>query len=333
MALVDLANNAAYKIGGWGDQLDGSGLITAAQLTANTDRVSQAINTKYPVVRKQIYSDFAKMGTPFKESSKFADLGDDLKQDDVAISTIVSVAGVVTFTTSEVHDLSVSDTRFFADIKGTLVISLNGTTKTVATVPSTTTFTLTGVTGTSDWDHTENTGIVSKAPEMAAWLYAFNMPSDYHALVRQTDVSYTSKEGHQQKYQCDAVPNIDDDGILLLTNHLTNLGVDSAYIQYVFDQTNFAVFSSDLDECLAMKLAYELAAFLGRDLNTRQTILVEYDNITVPKAQAFNQSQMNSYSKIIPDFSGGRSRGIVPGRVFSDLGTFVDAQGNRRSVQ
>ena len=118
MALVDIANNAGGKLGGFGDQLGGNAFITAGQLTANTDKVSQWVNEKYPIVKKKVIKEFTSLECPFKETLKFADLGDDLKQDDVAISSITSVAGVVTFVTDEAHELSVSDTRFLADIQG-----------------------------------------------------------------------------------------------------------------------------------------------------------------------------------------------------------------------
>jgi len=332
MALVDIANNAGGKIGGFGDQNDGSGQVTAAQLTADADRVSEWINDKYPVVRKKVIAEFAALKTPFEETQKFADLGDDLKQDDVGISTIVSVAGVVTFTTDKAHELSVADTRFFADIQGTLVTSLNGNTYAVATVPSTTTFTLTGVTGTASWDHTDGTGIISKAPEMGAYQYAFTLPSDFYVLVRQTDEVYTVLEGVQQEYQCKKILNRDGDGLILLTNDLTNEGGDSAYIEYCIDQETFTLFSPAFEECIAMLLAVELCPILGRDLETRQKLLVEYKKITIPDAKRFNQSQLNNHSRIIPDYSGGRSgRGSISVRG-GTLGTYKDAQGNRQSI-
>ncbi|KKM80628.1 hypothetical protein LCGC14_1337950 [marine sediment metagenome] len=331
--LADIANDAGIKIGGYGDQVGGSAQVTTAQLTANDDLISQAINTKYPVIRKQVIKEFAAMKCPFPETQKFADLGDDLKQDDVGISTIVSVGGVVTFTTKEEHELSVSDTRFFADIKGTLVTSLNGTTKTVATVPSTTTFTLTGVIGTTAWDHTEDSGIVSKVPEMGAWTYAFNLPSDFFALVRQTNEFATREQGTRRTYQSKPILNIDGDGFLLLSNSLTNCDADSAYIEYVIDQTTFAMFSPQFDECLAMLLAAELSPLVGRDTEFRQAMLVEYENRTIPKAKRDNQSDSDLTSKFVPDYSGGRSQGgVIPRRKFSDLGTFTDAEGNVRNV-
>lgn len=323
--LADIANNAGIKIGGFGDQVSGSGQVTAAELTANDDRISQAINTKYPVVRKRVIKQFAALRCPFLETQKFADLGDDLKQDDVAISTIVSVGGVVTVTTDEVHEKTTGDTVFLADIQGTLVTSLNGTTKTV-TVVTTTSFTLDSVTGTASWDHTEDTGIVSKAPEMGGWRLAFNLPSDFFVIVRQTDEVASFKDDTRRRYQNQPILNRNGDGFLLLSNNFTNLNRDSAYIEYCIDQTTFARFSPEFEECLAMLLAAELSPIVGRDTEFRQALLVEYNQLTVPEAQAAIQSQFDNYSRDLPDYKGGRSnvlfnrrdtRNIPPGGYFA----------------
>ena len=344
--LADIANNAGGKIGGFGDQLTGEALITTAQLLANADKISQWVNIKYPIVRQKIITDFAAMETPFNETVKFADLGDDLKQDDIAISTIVSVGGVVTVTTAKVHGRSTGDTVFLADIKGTLVNSLNGTTKTI-TVTTTTAFTLDGVTGTDDWDHTESTGIVSKVPEIGYWNYAFTLPSDYFVMVRHTDeysvsrrsgiVNGTSyynvpRDGVKAKYQFDKILNRDGDGFLLLTNNLTNKGGDSAYIEYAIDQQTFSLFSTEFEECIATLLAAELCPIIGRDLDTRQQILAEYKAITVPEAKRNIQAKFNNHTKRVNDFSGGRSTGGLGVGAHSGLGTYVDSQGNRRSI-
>lgn len=305
--LADIANNAGIKIGGFGDQIDGSGQVTAAQLTANTDRISQAINTKYPVVRKKVIKQFAALQCPFLETLKFADLGDDLKQDDVAISTITVAGGVVTVTTAEVHDKTTTDTTFLADIQGTGgVQGLNGTTKTV-TVVTTTSFTLDGVTGLSTWDHTEDSGIVSKAPETGAWRCAFNLPSDFFVIVRQTDEVASFKYDTRRRYQNQHILNRDGNGFLLLSNNLTNLNRDSAYIEYIIDQTTFALFSPEYEECLAMLLAVELAPIVGRDTEFSDRLLLKYDQLTVPMAQAAIQSQIDNYSRDLPDYKGGRS--------------------------
>jgi hypothetical protein len=341
--LADIANNAGIKISGFGDQLDGSGQVTAAQLTANDDKVSQAINTKYPVVRQRVIKDFAAMKNPFRETSKFASLGLDLKQYDLAIESIVSSGGVVTVTTQEAHGRSTGNTVYLAeieqdgdedfdDIEGTLITSLNGTTKTI-TVTTTTAFTLDSTTGVdSTWAHQENTGIVSYVPEIGPWQYAFKLPSDYFCIVRQTDESPSTQKGVKTTYQNKPILNKDGNGFILLTNSLTNLGGDTAYIEYCIDQTTFSLFSPEFEECIAMLLAAELCPIVGRNLETRQAILAEYEQKTIPDAQRAIQSQGDNTSRFIPDFSGGRSgMGAVPVQRRS-LGTYLDAQGNRRSI-
>ena len=342
MALVDIANNAGIKIGGFGDQADGSGQITAAQLTANDDRISIAVNAKYPVIRKKVIKDFAARKTPFLETLKFADLGADLKQYDISISSITISAAVVTITTEKVHGRTTNDTVYLTgikqdsdettdDIEQALITSLNGTTQTI-TVTTTTAFTIATVGVDATWAHEADTGIVSYVPEMGAWQYAFNLPTDYFAMVRQTDESPLTRDGVKTEYQNKPILNKDGDGLILLTNTLTNLTANGAYIEYCIDQETFAMFSPAMEECIATLLAAELCPITGRNLETRQALLTEYDKFTVPEAQRNIQSQSDNSSKFIPDFSGGRSgRGIVPTRG-SNLGTYIDASGNRRSI-
>ena len=70
VALVDIANNAALKFGGFGDQLGGDGQVTAAQLTANATKDAKAVNTAYDTIRPKIFTEFAKDKCPFPESRK-----------------------------------------------------------------------------------------------------------------------------------------------------------------------------------------------------------------------------------------------------------------------
>lgn len=307
MAKVDIANDSLGRIGGAGDQLNGEAFLPNLD---GTDKVTTWVNLKYPIIRKKILTDFAANGCPFKESLKFADLGADIKQNDISISTITSVAGVVTVVTQEVHERSTADTVFMADIAGTLVTSLNGTTKTI-TVVDTTSFTLDGVTGTAAWDHTADSGIISYVPEIGPYLYAFSLPSDYFAMVRVTDETPFTQDGVKTEYQFDTILNKDNDGLILLTNVKTNEDRDGAYIEYIIDPGNTdaatLLFTPELVESIAQLLAAELCPILGRDLKTRQQLLLEYKQLTVPAAKAFNQSQANNSAKQVGDYTGGRS--------------------------
>ena len=337
--LASVANNAGVKIGGFGDQVDGDGQVTTAQLTANTDRISKAINVKYPIVRKDIYADFAARKCPFKETQKFASLGPDLKQDDVSIESITVGADpfAITVVTQAVHNLTTGDTVYLFDIAGELdtsvedVDSLNGDTYTV-TVVDTLTFTIDDEVGTAAWDHTGNTGYISKVPNIGPYLYAFELPSDFHALVRQTLEGWSTKNGTRREYQCDTVLNRDGDGFILVTNDITNQNGDSAYIEYVFDQQTFAMFSPELEECLAMKLGAELAPMVGRNYEFRTAMLVEYQKLTIPETLRKIQAKENNYSKVVPDFSGGRSSGGIVTARNTGLGTYLKANGLRSEI-
>ncbi len=315
MALVDIANNAGGRIGGFGDQISGEALVSASQLTADDDKVSQWINIKYPYVRQKAIKDFAAMKAPFIETVKYADLGDDLKSEDIAIVSITSVSTVVTVTTKTVHGRSTGDTVFLADIEGTniggsLITSLNGTTPTI-TVLTTTTFTLDSVTGVdSTWDHTANSGLVSYVPEMGPYTYAFNLPSDFFAIVRHCDETSLIEDNIYKVYPCKKILNRDGDGFLLLTNDLTNDSGDSAYLEYCIDQQTFSLFSDAFEEVLAVLLAYELCPILGRDLDTRQKLLAEYKAVTMPEAKTYNQSQVNSAAERKTNYLGGRSKSL-----------------------
>ena len=322
MALIDIVNNTAGKIGGFGDQADGSGQVTAAELTADTTREAKWVNDKWPVVRKKVIKDFAAMKSPFLETVKYADLGLDLKQYDIEIESIVSSSTVVTVTTQEAHGRSTGDTVYltgikqdsdedFDDIEAALITSLNGTTPTITVVDSTS-FTLDDVDGVDlTWVHEANTGIVSYVPETGPWQYAFKLPSDYFCLVKQTDESSADEAGVSTKYQCKPILNKDGDGFLLLTNSLTNTDGDSAYIEYCIDQETFALYSPGFEEVLAVMLAYELCPNLGRNLETRQAILAEYQQLTVSEAKRNIQSQYDVNAKTPTNYRGGRSRTVA----------------------
>ena len=109
------------------------------------------------------------------------------------------------------------------------------------------------------------------------------------------------------KFQHDIILNRDGDDFILLTNNLTNAKGDSAYIEYVIDQTTFALFSPEFEECIAVLLAAELCPMLGRSLEVRREFLAEYENITIPKCKRDIQSQADKTSVMLPDYSGGRS--------------------------
>ena len=337
-ALVDIANNAGFKVSGFGDQLGGDGQVTAAQLTADADIVSIAINDKYPICRQKTQKDLLAKRCPFPEGLKFADLGLDLKQYDISIESITVSSTVVTITTDEVHGRSTGDTVFLTgilqdadetidDIEGTLITSLNGTTVTV-TVTTTTAFTIDTAGVDATWAHEADTGIISYVPDIGPYQYAFLLPSDFFDIFRQTDEITANVK---KEYQHRVILNRDGDGYILLTNHLTNAAGNSAYIEYIIDQQTFALFSPAYEECIAVLLAAELCPIVGKNMEFRRGLLAEYIEKTVPEAQRDNQSKQNNRSKFVPDFSGGRSGQYVPG-VNYGLGTYKTADGSRKQI-
>ena len=340
VALVDIANNALGLYGGAADQSGGDGYISAAEITADTTTTAKRINDFYAVARKEMISRFAEMGCPFRETVKFADLGDDLKADDITIESITVAAGTfkITVVTTKAHNLTTGNTRFLSDIRGDLatdaadVTSLNGQNVTVAVV-DTTSFTIDTLVGTAAWDHVENTGLISKAPETGAWTYAFTLPSDYFCMFRHTDESFTEKNNTRKKYQHQTVADRVGTGLVLLTNNLTNLGGDSAYIEYCIDLTAFALFSAIFEEVVTFLLGIKLCTNVGgRDLETRAALMTEYEAVMIPKGQAYNQSQFDNSVRYPPDYSGGRSTGGRGLRSRRDLGTFTNAGGNRQQI-
>ena len=182
---------------------------------------------------------------------------------------------------------------------------MNGMTSPTITVTSATRFTIPGGAGNALGTYTADTGRVTSLPEIGDWEYAFALPSDYLAMVKVFDELSSISTGSRE-CQFSVVMNIDNDGLLLLTNDLTNADGDGVFIEYVIDQTSEAMFSEYLVECIATLLAAELCPVIGRDLKTRNAILLEYEKLSVPQAQAFNQGQLNNYSKIVPDYLGGR---------------------------
>ena len=130
-----LANFSLGLFGGAGDQISASGQL--ADLTG-TDRITVHVNTYLPFARQKAILDLARLGLPFRETFKFADLGDDLKQDDVSLDAIVGGGAAVTITTQSAHGFSIGDTIFLTGIEGSDYTSLNDSsyTITVTTTPT-----------------------------------------------------------------------------------------------------------------------------------------------------------------------------------------------------
>lgn len=150
-------------------------------------------------------------------------------------------------------------------------------------------------------------------PEIGQWTYAFNLPADCLAVVRQFYESYISWRD-QLEYQVnfDVVPNAGQDGLILLTDAYTNVLSDdtttsSAFIEYCFNQTNTGIYSEALIECIATKLAADVCPVIGKDAAERRRMLLEFERISIPNAAAYNHAMRNIHAGIKSDFRGGRN--------------------------
>jgi hypothetical protein len=201
---VDICNFAGGKLGGFGDQISASGEIS--NLT-DTDRVTVACAREWPRAREQVIKDVAlKKRAPIRETIKLAELDNELTSRDVVISNIVSASQLVTVTTKTAHGKSTGDTVVLKGIDADSGVGaadvgvLNGSTYTI-TVLTTTTFTLDSTTGNDSFDYTVDSGIVSEAPEMGPYTYAFDMPTDALAVYRIIDETFTTDELTRKHYR------------------------------------------------------------------------------------------------------------------------------------
>lgn len=240
----------------------------------------------YDPIRQEVLKRFQA-----QETLRYADLGADIKDTEVDISSI-AVGGdpfPVTVTTDAVHEKSTGDHVYLKDVEGTGgIISLNGELYTI-TVVDTTSFTLDDVTGSADWSHTADTGVMSDAPECADYEYVFELPKNTSGtnicllVVRQTDEQY-----HRMDYIKEVKQGF------LFTNILSNEDGDSAYIEYVYDEKDTTKFSDELVYAMVVRLAAELAPrLMGAEhgMNTRRKLLEEYETLVLPTMQGINRSQ------------------------------------------
>lgn len=119
--------------------------------------------------------------------------------------------------------------------------------------------------------------------EKADWEYIFDLPSDCLHVIRQTDEQY-----HKINYDHEVKLS------KLFTNALSNDDGDSAYIEYVVNETDGSKFSEELVNAIATKLASELAPRIvggegGRLL--RIDFLDEFEKLILPLAKGINRRQ------------------------------------------
>lgn len=226
----------------------------------------------------------------WQSATKYGDLGDDIKDTEIDISSIAVGADPfpVTVTTDAIHGKSTGDTIYLLDVEGTGgVEGLNGIAY-VITVVNTTSYTLDDAIGTAAWSHTADTGVQSDVPESADWEYAFALPSDYLGKARQIDESYHSSTKPRRTWVYD-IEIIQD---FLFTNVYSNADDDSAYIQYIADVEDPDLFDPQLYEAFAVRFAAELSSSLIADKGNRRLELIrEYENLALAVAEGVNADQ------------------------------------------
>jgi len=155
-------------------------------------------------------------------------------------------------------------------------------------------------------------------PEIGSWKYAFNLPGDCLAVVSQfsegsistRDQRAYSDPGGNVHYQWETIANEAGDGLLFLTDNLSNTDSDSAFIEYVIDTPSTDGFSESMVDCIATLLASESAPIVGRDMEASQTMRAMYENVVLPKAKKVNVSGFNNSARYISNYRGGRSKTI-----------------------
>ncbi len=292
MTSTDIANLGISKIGHGGDQTNINGANLIADITG-ADEIAQKCNFLYPVCRQKAISDLAVKGSPFRETVKYANLGPNLFDSDYSTGTIsvtnasATVTGTGTVWTTALH--------------ASKRIEISGVSYTVLSVESNTSLTLSAVyAGDADDELSYN---ITDLPEVSNWEYAFTLPSDCLAVVKQK-----SEVDGTFNYQFEKILNRAGTGWLFLTNTLSDADVVSAYIEYVIDQTTTSMFCWPLIECIAVLMAAELSPkYVSTDGDKRRYFLLqEYANMAVPLAMNFNQSQLDTYSKPKTSYLGGR---------------------------
>lgn len=121
--------------------------------------------------------------------------------------------------------------------------------------------------------------------EKADWTYVFDLPSDNLKVLRQVD-----EGNHRVEYRYDIKQN------QLFTNILSNTDRDSAYIEYVKNETDGDVFSNEVVETMATLLSSLLAPRIvggerGDVIADKQ--YEKYEKVILPTSIGINRSQLH----------------------------------------
>lgn len=155
------------------------------------------------------------------------------------------------------------------DTGALFISSITGSTKTELAFAKVYPFARREALARADWDFasmyldlgTELSGV--NLVEAADWEYQFALPDpegvDYPfvRLIHQTD-----ETDHTKTYDCEVLPNADDDAFILATNNYTNADGDSAFIKYIWDNDDPNMYSPLFIEAFTTLLASKVAPFV-----------------------------------------------------------------------
>ena len=173
-------------------------------------------------------------------------------------------------------------------------------------------------------------------PEIGQYLFAFNLPGDCLEVSKQFYEDLIQRRAMRgpviAEVQWETIANKKGTGKLFLTNTLTNQGGTSAFIEYAVDTKDTKSFSEEMIDCVATLLASELAPMVGLDDRTSIEMLTKYETLAVPNAQRANQRGFNNSVKRVPNYHGGRGSSLSFPAVNVGLGTYFNAEGDRRDI-
>jgi hypothetical protein len=121
--------------------------------------------------------------------------------------------------------------------------------------------------------------------EKAEWDYVFDLPSDNLIVCRQTDERY-----HKLDYRYEVKQN------KLFTNAYSNEDGDSAYIEYIKNETDASVFSVEVVDAIATLIAAELTPRITSGewgWKRRQELLEEFEALVLPTSMGINRSMQH----------------------------------------
>lgn len=144
-------------------------------------------------------------------------------------------------------------------------------------------------------------------PETGQYTYAFDLPGDCLVVIKQFNETEIARRQSTVGHNWETVANKNRDGKLFLTDTLSNLDNTSAFIEYCIDIESPSIFSEELIECIATLMASALCPVLGKGMDEKKRMSIEYQFISVPDAQKFNQSQFNGRTDPTTDYTGGRA--------------------------